>query len=38
VIVTHNRAQALRIASRAMVLGAGRLVTIGPTKEVLHVR
>jgi putative ABC transport system ATP-binding protein len=35
VIVTHNRAQAARIASRAMVLEAGRLVTIGPTKEVL---
>lgn len=36
VIVTHNRAQAARIANRAMVLEAGRLVTIGPTKEVLH--
>ena len=38
VLVTHNRAQAVRIASRTMVLEAGRLVTIGPTKEVLHVR
>jgi putative ABC transport system ATP-binding protein len=38
VIVTHNMAQAARIASRAMVLEAGRLVTVGPTKEVLHVR
>lgn len=38
VIVTHNIAQAARISSRAMVLKAGRLVTIGPTKEVLHVR
>jgi putative ABC transport system ATP-binding protein len=36
VIVTHNRLQAARIASRAMVLESGRLVTIGPTKEVLH--
>jgi putative ABC transport system ATP-binding protein len=38
VIVTHNTAQAARIASRAMVLEAGRLVTIGPIKEVLHAR
>jgi putative ABC transport system ATP-binding protein len=38
VIVTHNKAQAVRIASRTMVLEAGRLVTIGPTKEVLRVR
>jgi len=37
VIVTHNRAQAARIASRAMVLEAGRLLTIGPTQEVLDV-
>jgi putative ABC transport system ATP-binding protein len=37
VIVTHNRAQAARIANTTMVLEAGRLVTIGPTKEVLHV-
>jgi putative ABC transport system ATP-binding protein len=36
VIVTHNRPQAARIAGRTMVLEAGRLVTIGPTKEVLH--
>jgi putative ABC transport system ATP-binding protein len=36
VIVTHNRAQAARIASRTMVLEAGRLVAIGSTKEVLH--
>ncbi len=36
VIVTHNRQQAARIAGRTMVLEAGRLVTIGPTKEVLH--
>jgi putative ABC transport system ATP-binding protein len=37
VIVTHNKAQASRIAGRTMVLEAGRLVTIGPTEEVLHV-
>jgi putative ABC transport system ATP-binding protein len=37
VIVTHNRAQAARVTSRAMVLEAGRLVTIGPTQEVLDV-
>jgi len=36
VIVTHNTAQAARIADRTMVLEAGGLVTIGPTKEVLH--
>jgi putative ABC transport system ATP-binding protein len=38
VIVTHNTAQAARIAGRAMVLEAGRLVTIGPAKEVLDAR
>jgi putative ABC transport system ATP-binding protein len=37
VIVTHNKPQAVRIAGRTMVLEAGRLVTIGPTKEVLRV-
>ncbi|HUB14998.1 MAG TPA: phosphate ABC transporter ATP-binding protein [Acetobacteraceae bacterium] len=36
VIVTHNRPQAARIASRTMVLEAGRLVASGPTSEVLH--
>jgi putative ABC transport system ATP-binding protein len=36
VIVTHNRAQAARIADRAMVLQAGKLVTVGPTEEVLN--
>ena len=35
VIVTHNKAQALRIADRTMILEAGKLVTIGPTKDVL---
>jgi putative ABC transport system ATP-binding protein len=38
VIVTHNTAQAHRIADRTMILEAGKLVTIGPTKEVLHDR
>jgi putative ABC transport system ATP-binding protein len=38
VIVTHNTAQAARIAGRAMVLEAGRLVMIGPAKEVLDAR
>jgi putative ABC transport system ATP-binding protein len=37
VIVTHNRAQAIRLAGRTMVMEAGRLVAIGPTREVLHV-
>jgi putative ABC transport system ATP-binding protein len=36
IIVTHNRAQAERLADRTMVLEQGRLVTIGPTAEVLH--
>jgi putative ABC transport system ATP-binding protein len=36
VIVTHNTAQALRIANRTMILEAGRLVAVGPTKEVLR--
>jgi putative ABC transport system ATP-binding protein len=38
VIVTHNTAQAHRIADRTMILQAGRLVAIGPTKEVLRDR
>jgi putative ABC transport system ATP-binding protein len=36
VIVTHNRAQAERLADRTMVMEAGRLIAIGPTREVLH--
>jgi putative ABC transport system ATP-binding protein len=36
VIITHNWQQAARIAGRTMVLEAGRLVNIGPTKEVLR--
>jgi putative ABC transport system ATP-binding protein len=38
VIVTHNTAQAHRIADRTMILNAGKLVTIGPTHEVLRDR
>jgi putative ABC transport system ATP-binding protein len=38
VIVTHNTAQAHRIADRAMILQAGKLVAIGPTKEILDDR
>jgi putative ABC transport system ATP-binding protein len=34
-IVTHDTAQAYRIADRTMILEAGRLVAVGPTKEVL---
>jgi ABC-type iron transport system FetAB ATPase subunit len=37
VIVTHNTAQAERIADRTMILQVGRLAAIGPTAEVLHV-
>lgn len=36
VIVTHNRAQAARLAGRTMVMKAGRLVAIGPTGEMSH--
>jgi putative ABC transport system ATP-binding protein len=36
VMVTHNRAQAVRLAGRTMVMEAGRLVAVGPTREVLH--
>ena len=36
-IVTHNHAQAARLAERTLVMQAGRLVAIGPTEEVLHV-
>jgi putative ABC transport system ATP-binding protein len=38
VIVTHNTAQAHRIADRAMILEAGKLIAIGPTNEVLRDR
>jgi ABC-type sulfate/molybdate transport systems ATPase subunit len=36
VIVTHNRAQAARLADRTMVMKAGRLVAIGPTGEISY--
>lgn len=35
VLVTHNKAQAARIASHVMVLKAGKLAAIGPTREIL---
>jgi putative ABC transport system ATP-binding protein len=34
-LVTHNKAQAARIAARTMVIVAGRLQAIGPSREVL---
>jgi putative ABC transport system ATP-binding protein len=36
VIVTHNKPQAERIAARAMLMESGRLVAVGPTREVLN--
>jgi putative ABC transport system ATP-binding protein len=36
VIVTHNPKQALRMASRTMLMERGRLVAIGPTAEVIR--
>jgi putative ABC transport system ATP-binding protein len=36
VIITHDMAQAVRIADRTMIIDAGKLVIIGPTEEVLH--
>ena len=36
VLVTHDTAQAARLAERALVLEAGRIVRIGPISEVLH--
>ena len=35
VIVTHNNAQARRIAHRTMILRDGKLAATGPTNEVL---
>jgi len=35
-IVTHNPAQAARMAARTMVMEAGRLRAMGPTEEVLR--
>jgi putative ABC transport system ATP-binding protein len=36
VIVTHDKAQAARLAERALVLESGRVVRMGATSEVLH--
>lgn len=38
VIVTHDMPQAERIADRTMYLEAGKMVAIGPTREVLNAR
>jgi putative ABC transport system ATP-binding protein len=38
VIVTHDAAQAHRIADRTMMMEAGRLAAVGPTMEVLRDR
>jgi putative ABC transport system ATP-binding protein len=36
VLVTHDTAQAARLAQRALLLEAGRVVRHGPIREVLH--
>ena len=36
VIVTHNNAQARRIAHRTMIIRSGKLIASGPTNEVLR--
>jgi putative ABC transport system ATP-binding protein len=36
VLVTHDNAQAARLAQRVLVLEAGTIARLGPTKEVLH--
>lgn len=36
VVVTHDIAQAVRLARRALVIEAGRIVRDGPVNEVLH--
>jgi len=36
VIVTHDTAQAARLADRAMILDSGRLVRLGSVNEILH--
>ena len=36
ILVTHDIKQAARLATRAMLLEAGRIVRIGPINEVLH--
>jgi putative ABC transport system ATP-binding protein len=35
VIVTHNKLQAARMADQTMMLEAGKLIEVGPTKELL---
>ena len=35
-MVTHSPVQALRLAKRTMFMAGGKLVSYGPTKEVLH--
>jgi len=37
VLVTHDMAQAIRLADRALILEAGRVARYGPVAEVLHV-
>jgi putative ABC transport system ATP-binding protein len=36
ILITHDTAQAVRLADRALVLEGGRVVRIGPVREVLH--
>jgi putative ABC transport system ATP-binding protein len=36
ILVTHDTAQAARLAGRALVIESGRIVRSGPTSEVLH--
>ena len=36
ILVTHDTAQAARLAERALVLESGRVARNGPTNEVLH--
>jgi putative ABC transport system ATP-binding protein len=36
ILVTHDTAQAVRLAGRALLLEAGRIVRAGPINEVLH--
>jgi putative ABC transport system ATP-binding protein len=38
IIVTHDTAQAHRMADRTMIMEHGKLVAVGPTKEVLDDR
>jgi ABC-type proline/glycine betaine transport system ATPase subunit len=34
--VTHDFAQAMRMATRVMVLQTGRMIRFGPVGEILH--